>query len=268
MSVSSIQLEQHPPQLEDVTDNGARLDKDEYERKLKRWQARLRHLQSVYYRQGLRAVIVFEGWDAAGKGGAIRRISQVMDPRGFRVYPIGAPTRDEQSRHYLYRFQKRLPPAGCIAVFDRSYYGRVLVERVESLTAPENWQRAYQEINEFERLLHDDGVRVLKFFLHISPETQKERLCRRLLDPSKQWKIGEEDLRNVARREDYTQAINDMLRRTSTRSVPWQLIAGDDKRFARTEVLKHLVLALEQNVDLATPHHDPEWVAAAMRQLD
>jgi len=172
------------------------LDEDAYFRELARVQQRLARIQRAYLKAGHSAAIVFEGWDAAGKGGTIRCMSAVLDPRGFKVWPISAPRKYYLERHYLARFFERLPPRGAISVFDRSWYGRVLVERVEELASPRDWRRAYQEINEFERTLTDHGTRVVKIFLHITPEEQLRRFRDRVLDPTKRWKLSYEDFRN------------------------------------------------------------------------
>ncbi|UTF60192.1 polyphosphate kinase 2 family protein [Gilvimarinus sp. DA14] len=242
-------------------------DKDTYKTELKHWQKKLLHVQQAYYHSGRRAIIVFEGWDAAGKGGAIRRVTEKLDPRGCTVHPIGAPKPENQAKHYLYRFYTKLPEAGCLAIFDRSYYGRVLVERVEDFARKSEWQRAYREINEFERLLTDDGARVIKLFIHIDKDEQLERFIQRLHDPYKRWKLTMEDVRNREKWPDYEEAINDMLKYTDTESCPWHIISGHDKRHARIEVLKTLVQALSHDVDIEPPPIDPEIVKLAKKQL-
>lgn len=265
---STIELEANPPELSRSDLDAHRIiDKCSYEKQLKQWQKALLAVQQAYYRQGLRSIVVFEGWDAAGKGGTIRRLTEKLDPRGFRVYPVAAPRPDDQGRHYLYRFQKRLPHPGMMAIFDRSYYGRVLVERVEHLARPEEWQRAYQEINEFERLLMDDGVRIIKFFLHISPEEQLKRFELRLNNPVKQWKLTEEDIRNRNKWPEYEGAVNDLFARTSTQQAPWHLVASNHKWFTRVEVLRLLVEELGKGVDIEPPEIDPGVVAAARKHL-
>lgn len=242
-------------------------DKQKYEKHLKRWQQRMLQVQQAYFRQGKRAVIVFEGWDASGKGGAIRRLTEKLDPRGFTVYPIAAPDPIEQAKHYLYRFQTKLPAPGSIAIFDRSYYGRVLVERVEEFAKSHEWQRAYQEINEFERLLVDDDVRIVKVFLHISSEEQLKRFKERLHNPIKRWKLTEEDIRNREKWDDYHLAINDMLEYTNTNNAQWQVISGNKKWYARIEVLKAVVKAMEEGVDISIPELDEAVVKAAEQAL-
>ncbi|QBY05158.1 polyphosphate kinase [Thalassotalea sp. HSM 43] len=265
---SPIQLIDNPACLEDVDLNNSFEDgKKQYQKTLAKLQKQLLIVQQAYFHQGHRAILVFEGWDAAGKGGAIRRVTEKLDPRGFRVYPIAAPNQEEQSKHYLFRFQKRLPPAGRIGIFDRSYYGRVLVERVEGFASKKQWQRAYQEINEFERQLSDDGARIIKIFMHISEDEQLKRFEERLQNPYKRWKLTEEDIRNREKWPDYHQAINDMFRQTSTNHSQWQVISGNHKWSARISVLKYLVDTLSAGVDISPPPVDDNIVALAKQQL-
>lgn len=221
-----------------------------YEKKLVELQEKLRQIQQAYLFSGDVAVIVFEGWDAAGKGGTIRRMTALLDPRGIKVWPIAAPRQYYLERHYLTRFWERLPPKGAISVFDRSWYGRVLVERVEGFASETQWRRAYREINEFEKLLIEDGTRVLKFFLHITADEQLRRFERRLLDPVKRWKLGYEDFRNRSRWNDYETAIDDMLQHTSTKQAPWYVIPANSKKYARIEILKTICKRLADGVDL------------------
>ncbi|RDV29310.1 polyphosphate kinase [Alteromonas aestuariivivens] len=242
-------------------------DKSEYKKQLKLWQKRLLHVQQAYYHQKRRAIIVFEGWDASGKGGAIRRVTEHLDPRGYQVHPIGPPSKEEQGRHYLYRFQTRLPLPGSLCLFDRSYYGRVLVERVDSLVTVDAWQRAYREINEFERLLIDDGVKIIKLFLHISAGEQLKRFEERLHNPHKRWKLTSEDLVNRAKRDQYIEATDQMFALTDTFQAPWQLIPAEHKWFARVEVLKTLVSRLSEGVTVEPPPIDERVVAMAESQL-
>ena len=250
-----------------TSDHGFIENKKQYKTQLKYWQKRLLHAQQAYYHQKRRALIVFEGWDAAGKGGAIRRVTEKLDPRGVTVYPIAKPKDEEQGRHYLYRFYTKLPLPGTTTIFDRSYYGRVLVERIEGYASTEEWQRAYQEINEFERLLTDDGVRVIKLFMHISEDEQLKRFEERLHNPYKRWKLTEEDVRNRSKREQYETAIDAMFSKTDTRQAPWHLISAEHKWFARVEVLKTLVEALSRDVDVTPPPIDQNVVALAEQQL-
>jgi PPK2 family polyphosphate:nucleotide phosphotransferase len=262
-----IQLEAFPPLLSDADMLQEISDKAHYEKKLKKWQGRLLAAQQAYYRQGRRAMLVFEGWDASGKGGAIRRITEKLDPRGFQVYPVSAPSADELAHHYLYRFQSKQPSAGSLSILDRSYYGRVLVERIEEFASKQEWQRAYQEINEYERQLSDDGVRVIKLFMHISPDEQLRRFEERLRNPVKRWKLTEEDIRNRHRWADYEHAINDMFAHTSTLQAPWHLIPANHKWYARVKVLKTVVNALEEGVDVNPPPLDLDMVKAAETKL-
>lgn len=238
-----------------------------YEKQLGKLQLKMLTIQQAYFHQKRRAVVVFEGWDAAGKGGAIRRLTQGLDPRGFQVWPIGKPDPDEQGRHYLYRFWQRLPPPGNIAVFDRSWYGRVLVERVEGLANKTAWTRAYDEINGFERLLVDDGVCVVKIFLHITPQEQLKRFSERLHNPYKQWKITQEDIRNRLKWKDYLKATEDVFSKTSTARAPWSLVAANRKWFARTQVLEVVTGALSHGVDTRLQGPDPLVLAQAAQAL-
>lgn len=255
-------------QLSDADfENSVLESKTIYQRKLRKLQERVLHIQQAYFHQGERAIIVFEGWDASGKGGAIRRLTERMDPRGFNVVPISVPKPDEQSRHYLYRFQKALPKAGTITIFDRSYYGRVLVERIEDLASIKEWQRAYQEINEFERQLSDDGVCIIKIFLHITPEEQLTRFQERLHNPYKRWKIDVDDFRNRLKWKNYETAINDMFRRTSTNIVNWNLIAANKKWYTRVQILEIICAKLEEDVEIIPKPLDSKLVEAAEQLL-
>jgi polyphosphate kinase 2 (PPK2 family) len=239
------------------------ITRDDYQKKLEALQLKLRQIQQAYLVSGDRGIIVLEGWDAAGKGGTIRRMSAVMDPRGFKVWPIAAPNDVDKARHFLYRFWERVPPVGAISVFDRSWYGRVLVERVEGLASEAEWSRAYREINEFERMLSDDGARIVKIFLHISPEEQLRRFEQRLNEPLKRWKLTYEDFRNRDRRPKYEAAVEEMVRRTSTRLAPWHVVAAEDKKHARIASLKQITDVLSKGVDLSPPPMDEEAKALA-----
>jgi polyphosphate kinase 2 (PPK2 family) len=210
----------------------------------------LRIQQGVWHRKS-RAIIVFEGFDAAGKGGVIRRITQLLDPRSVQVHPIGPPTAEEQGKHWLYRFWNKLPARGTIAIFDRSWYGRVLVERVDKITPPQDWRRGFEEINQFERSLVADGVQIVKIFLAISKEEQLKRFESRLADPYKQWKITKEDMRARKNWKQYVEAVDEIFRRTSPKDIPWNLIAADRKNFARREALRIIVERL---------HLDEDWM--------
>ncbi len=254
------------PSLRDV-DLDAALPRETYEKRLAALQLSLIRIQQAYLRQGLSAAIVFEGWDAAGKGGTIRRMSAVLDPRNFKVWPIGAPRSYYLDRHYLLRFMERLPPRGAISVFDRSWYGRVLVERVESLTPETRWRAAYREIVDFERMLVDDGTRVVKLFFHISPEAQLARFESRLHDPLKRWKLTVEDFRNRARWHDYETAIEDMLRETSSPHAPWRVVPSNQKKAGRIAAIGEIVERLAHEVDLGPPDLDEAVLDAARTHL-
>src|SRR5262245_25645450 len=220
------------PRLSKLTDY-PELDFADYERRLASLQGVLQLIQQAYLGSSERALIVLEGWDTAGKGGVIRRLGWALDPRSFKVHPISAPDEHERAEHYLQRFWRHLPQKGQIVVFDRSWYGRVLVERVEGFATEAEWRRAYREINEFERVLTDSGVRLIKLFLHITPVEQARRFRDRIINPLKRWKLSYEDFRNRARQSDYVVAIEDMLEETSTKFAPWYLIPANDKPFGR-----------------------------------
>jgi polyphosphate kinase 2 (PPK2 family) len=242
-----LEFECYPPgtlRLDKVDLNSKWPDKESYEDVLKTLQKKLLRLQIETFQKSRRAIFVFEGWDAAGKGGAIKRLTTMMDPRGYKVWPIGPPRDQEVRQHYLWRFWERLPEKGEIAVFDRSWYGRVLVERVEGLASPAEWRRAYDEINAFERMLTEDGVAMAKFFLHIDRKTQLKRFKMREHDPMKKYKITPDDWRNRKKWRDYEKAIQEMLDRTHRPDAPWHLIPANDKQYARIEVLKACAKAL------------------------
>ncbi len=211
---------------------------------------------------------MFEGWDASGKGGAIRRISSAMDPRGFKVWPIGAPRKYYLERHFLTRFFERLPPHGAISAFDRSWYGRVLVERVEELTPEPRWRAAYGEIVDFERMLTADGIRIVKLFLHIDPDEQLRRFERRLLDPLKRWKLSYEDFRNRCNWDAYAAAIDEMFERTHTPEAPWTAIPANDKKFARIAAMDEIVRTLGKGIDLSPPELEANVLDQARRHFE
>ncbi len=216
---------------------------------LKQLQARLNRLYRVTRERGRSTILVFEGWDAAGKGGAIRRITPALDARDYRIVSIAAPTEEEKDHHYLWRFWRHLPGAGRFLIFDRSWYGRVLVERVERFATPEEWLRAYREINDFEAQLVGHGSIVVKYWIHITPEEQDRRFRAREDTPYKRWKLTEEDWRNRERWQAYQVAVDDMVRLTGTGLAPWHLIEGNDKRYARVRVLEILCEALDRALD-------------------
>lgn len=225
----------------ETVDLSRTLDRDAYVHEVARRQIQMRELGYQIYLSKRPVVIVFEGWDAAGKGGAIKRITEKLDPRGYVVYPISAPQGEDKTRHYLYRFWRRLPERGQIAIFDRSWYGRVLVERVEGFAREDEWKRAYKEINSFERQLSDWGAIVAKFWVHISREEQLRRFEERKAIGYKSWKLTEEDWRNRDKWAAYEEAVEEMLVRTSTRTAPWTLVEGNDKYWSRVKVLSRMV---------------------------
>ena len=196
-------------------------------------------------------LVLFEGWDAAGKGGAIKRLVAPLDPRHVRVAQFAAPTADEKRHHFLTRFGPALPGWGGMAVFDRSWYGRVLVERVEGFATEEQWRRAYAEISNFERSLHDEGTVLVKFWLHISQDEQLRRFERRREDPLRQWKLTDEDWRNRGRFEDYSDAVEEMIEKTSREHARWTLVPAESKRFARVKVLETVIEAIEDGMTRA-----------------
>lgn len=233
------------PRLDRI-DLGAKLDRKSYDAALSELQLDLTRIQQAYLFAGHSAVIVFEGWDAAGKGGTIRRMSVALDPRSFKVWPIGAPRNYYLQRHFLTRFFERLPPQGAISAFDRSWYGRVLVERVEELCSPADWMRAYREINDFEEELVRHRIIVVKFWLAISKDEQLRRFEKRQEVEFKRFKITEDDWRNREKWDLYEQAVGDMVDRTSSAMAPWTLVEAEDKRFARIKVLKTLCRRIEK----------------------
>jgi polyphosphate:AMP phosphotransferase len=222
------------------------LPKEQYRSELTRLQGRLNLLHREARDRGISTVLVFEGWDAAGKGGAIRRITPALDARDVKIISIAKPTDEEYAHHYLWRFWRHLSRAGKVTIFDRSWYGRVLVERVEGFAKEHEWRRAYAEIRDFEQQLVDHGTVLRKFWVHITPEEQEERFRAREQTPYKRWKLTEEDWRNREKWADYELAVNAMFERTSTRFAPWVLVEGNDKRYARIKVLKEVCAALEE----------------------
>ena len=240
---TAVEVEVFPPGTLslDRVDLTADVAEGEYEERLEELQQQVFALQVRNFLRGERTVVAFEGWDAAGKGGCIKRLTAEMDPRGYKVWPIAAP-RDEDARNlWLWRFWRRLPEAGELTVFDRSWYGRVLVERVEGYARPHEWRRAYDEINAFERTLTSDGVRLAKIFLHIDRKEQKRRFTEREEIAAKRYKIGPDDWRNRKKWPQYEQAIAEMLDRTHRPDAPWVLVAANSKRHARLEVLRTVI---------------------------
>lgn len=232
------------PTVLDRLDMAQALSNDAYRKRIDRLRVRLNELTWAAHSAGRSTVAVFEGWDAAGKGSAIRRVAAAVDARLLRVISVGAPTDEERAHHYLWRFWRHLPRAGYVTAYDRSWYGRVLVERIEGFAAESEWMRAYQEINDFEAQLMEHDIVLVKLWLHITPEEQLTRFEARRHIPWKQHKLGEEDWRNREKWDAYERAVNDMVMRTSTRAAPWHLIAANDKRHARVAVMEHLCQAL------------------------
>ena len=230
-----------------------KLSDEIYDRKLPELQTRLHKLQAACLKREVASVVVFEGWDAAGKGGAIRRLTPTLDPRAFEVVPIAAPQGEESEHHYLWRFWRHVPRAGAMAIFDRSWYGRVLVERVEGYCAPAEWRRAYDEIAEFERELATSGAVVVKYWLHISKEEQLRRFRDRSAERIKRYKIGPEDWRNRKKWSAYEAAIDEMVRRTDRPGARWTLVEAEDKRYARIKILETLLEALEAGLERPSP---------------
>jgi polyphosphate kinase 2 (PPK2 family) len=228
----------------DRVDLTAEVGGDEYQERLEELQERAFALQIEGFQKGRRTVVAFEGWDAAGKGGCIKRLTALMDPRGYKVWPIAAPRDEDARHHWLWRFWRRLPESGELTVFDRTWYGRVLVERVEGFARPAEWRRAYDEINAFERTLTADGTRLVKLFLHIDRKEQKRRFEERAEDPLKRYKIGPEDWRNRKKWSEYQAALQEAFDRTHRPDAPWTLVAANSKRHARLEVLRAVIAAM------------------------
>lgn len=222
------------------------IEEEEYKPKLKEQQLKLLNLTRELNDTKRALIVVFEGPDAAGKGGAIKRIVERLDPRLLRVHSVIKPTVEEYQRHYLWRFWNKLPPYGQTVIFDRSWYGRLLVERVENFASDKEWKRAYDEITSFEQLLIDDGAIFVKCYLHISRDEQLLRFKRREADPYKHWKINDEDWRNRRKWDEHNTAAEDMFERTSTEAAPWTVVAANYKWYARVKVVKTVVEALER----------------------
>lgn len=222
------------------------LTKEQYQKQLKELQKKLSRLHGELYQRRIPVVLAFEGWDAGGKGGAIKRLTQALDPRGYEVHPVSAPNDLEKSHHYLWRFWTAVPKAGHIAIFDRSWYGRVMVERLEGFCSEDEWRRAYKEINNMEECWANSGCIVLKFWMQIDKDEQERRFTERQENPDKQWKITDEDWRNRAKWDQYEVAVDEMLVRTSTTYAPWIIVEANNKYYARIKVLKTVVDAIEQ----------------------
>ncbi|MGN0252178.1 MAG: phosphate--AMP phosphotransferase [Oliverpabstia sp.] len=222
--------------------------KEEYKEKLEKLQNRIEELHGELYRRRIPVILGFEGWDAGGKGGAIKRLTEKMDPRGYQVNPTAAPNDIERAHHYLWRFWNNVPKKGHIAIFDRTWYGRVMVERIEGFCSKEEWMRAYKEMNDMEANWVHSGAIVMKFWLQIDKDEQERRFKERMENPEKQWKITDEDWRNREKWDQYEQAVDDMLVRTSTTYAPWIIVEGNNKYYARIKVLQSVVDAIEKRL--------------------
>lgn len=233
----------------DHVDLSQSLERDEYDEKLSHYQAKLFDLAWQAHNQKKSVVAVFEGWDASGKGGAIRRVTRAIDARLYKVLSVAAPTDEEKAHQYPWRFWRHIPLSGYISIYDRSWYGRVLVERVEGFAPEDDWKRSYSEINHFEEQLCESGIAMVKFWIHLSKEEQLRRFKEREKTPWKMHKITDEDWRNRDKWDAYEAAINDMVARTSTEYAPWTLVPGNDKKFARVHVLETLCKAIENIVE-------------------
>lgn len=241
------------------TQTWGKLNKELLEAEVKELQLQMLRIQQGIFHRKERVVIMFEGFDAAGKGGSIRKITETLDPRSVKVIPIGAPSADEQGKHWLYRFWRDLPSPGQIVIFDRSWYGRVLVEKVEKLTPPEKLKESYREINEFEAQLQNDGITVIKIFLAITKDEQLERFHDRLNDPYKQWKISMDDIKARKNWNAYVKAVDEILTKTNPTSSPWHVIPANSKRFTRREALNIINTKLKNH---------SEWMEKAALKYD
>ena len=230
----------------ELLDMTLQLDKKMYKKKLEALQYEMLNAQQFLFKNKIGLILVFEGMDAAGKGGSIKRLTERIDPRGLIVHPISAPQPHELRYNYMHRFWRKLPQHGQIAIFDRSWYGRVLVERIEGFATKDEWKRAYEEINNFEKLLTDGDYIVVKFWLHVDEEEQLKRFNERAIDPYKAWKLTEEDWRNREKFGDYLTAANEMFEKTDSEQAPWILVPGNNKQYARIQVLKETVAHLEK----------------------
>lgn len=230
-------------------DLSAKLDKETYNQKLEGLQYEMLNAQQFLHNNKIGLILVFEGMDAAGKGGAIKRVTEKIDPRGYIVHPISAPQPHELRYNYMHRFWRKLPQHGQIGIFDRSWYGRVLVERVEGFATKKEWSRAFDEINQFEKMLTDGNYIIVKYWLHVSKEEQLQRFLDRENDPYKAWKLTDEDWRNRDKWEKYEEATEEMFEKTDTKNAPWVLVPGNNKRYARIHVLEEALRLIEENLE-------------------
>lgn len=243
---------------------------DFYKKDLISLQKKMLRIQQGVFHKKDRVVIMFEGFDAAGKGGAIRNITEILDPRSFRVHPIGAPSKTEQGKHWLYRFWKNLPEAGNIAIFDRSWYGRVLVEKVDHLITKEKVQESFEEINKFEETLQKDGIKVIKIFLAITKDEQLKRFSDRLDDPYKQWKISMDDIKARKSWNQYVKAVDEILKRCNLKSCPWLVIPANSKKYARLTALSYITDELAQQgkwIEKAARTYESKKLKVLLRKL-
>lgn len=229
-------------------DLSVKIDKAVYKKKLKVLQFEMLNVQQFLFNNNIALILVFEGMDAAGKGGAIKRLTQKIDPRGYVVHPIAAPHPHEMRYNYMQRFWRKIPQHGQIGIFDRSWYGRVLVERIEGFATTDEWSRAYDEINNFEKMLTDGDYIMLKFWVHVSTDEQLNRFIEREQNPYKIWKLTDEDWRNREKRSLYIDAANEMFKKTDNKNAPWKLISGDDKKYARIKVLEDTIAHILQEL--------------------
>lgn len=236
------------PKLSDISLENKTLSDEAYAEQLKKCQKELSKLHSRLYQAKKPMIIAFEGWDAAGKGGAIKRLSSALDPRGYEAIPIAAPDKTELAHHYLWRFWNNIPKTGHIAIFDRTWYGRVMVEKLEGFTPAERCAQAYDEINGFEKELSDSGFIIVKFWIQIDKDEQLRRFTERQNTPAKQWKITDEDWRNREKWEQYEAAVNEMLAKTSSAYAPWNVIEANDKKYARIKVLQTVIAAVKSRL--------------------
>ena len=232
----------------DGVDVSLTMTKEDYKKRLSVLQKELTRLQNEMYLKRIPVVVALEGWDAAGKGGAIKRLTEPLDPRGYEVVPTAAPNDIEKAHHYLWRFWRAMPKDGHMTIFDRTWYGRVMVERIEGFCSQAEWRRAYREINQMEQNLTDHGVIVLKFWLQIDKDEQERRFNERMEDPEKQWKITDEDWRNREKWNAYVKAVDEMILRTSTTYAPWTIVEADSKYYARIKILETVVWALKNRI--------------------
>lgn len=246
-------------------------DKDDLVEEAKNLQLKMLRIQQAVFHKKERLIIIFEGFDAAGKGGAIRSLTEALDPRSFKVVPIGEPTEQEQGKHWLYRFWRDLPAPGHITIFDRSWYGRVLVEKVDELIKPHKIIEAYREINEFEAQLQSDGIKLIKFFIAITKEEQLERFEARLDDPYKQWKLGMADIEARKKWNKYVKAVDMMFIECGSKSSPWHCIAGNSKKYARKEVLRIVTTELHESekwMEKEAKHYNKHKLKKLLKKMD